>query len=564
VTQDHVRPRIAVIAGPSATILNSAPLITSNKARRRLGLPLLCDDSGRVHRFDQLRLQRLAQPVTVYVEQFSAHPLEADAAELYGPPDGYLSVTGEFRPEPVEPTDRPVYRIELQPEDGLYPLPYMAVQADGSAWEGDATSTGESRQPFFPDGSRLFEEIDRLGWGENGESNLLGSVADYDFYRVAPSGGYTNGLPAEQRTDVGKGDIIPEQRGEDYFPYRPRTLRSYPARRHLADITNRVTEILCSGSYDGALWLEGSPSIEETIYWLNLLIDTELPLVACASTEYPHGCLGASGDRNLVHAVRYLSSGIWADAAGSDRLGFVLLDAGRIFTARDVQKLDARPGGYGSTGGHGGIVATIGDPGVPVVTNIPVWRHTGGSEVRLSRIPVQVDGTVERNGHPVRIPVMVRDADGGLRGDAIPHVVVVKHVRYGISGDFDDDVAEIMTRIGLNLRNHPLAGFVVEATAPYGATASVEDHALRIAALSGMPVVRVGRGGTEGWVPQARMRLAVAGANLSATKARILLMACLLRFGAWPAALDPEHPTSEEVAAIETAAARYQEVFDSH
>ena len=40
--------------------------------------------------------QRLAAPVTVYVEQFSAHPLERDAAELYAPPDGYLDVRGRF------------------------------------------------------------------------------------------------------------------------------------------------------------------------------------------------------------------------------------------------------------------------------------------------------------------------------------------------------------------------------------------------------------------------------------------------------------------------------------
>jgi hypothetical protein len=45
---------------------------------------------ARPARFDVLRAQRLAAPVTVYVEQFSAHPLEADAAELYGPPDGLI------------------------------------------------------------------------------------------------------------------------------------------------------------------------------------------------------------------------------------------------------------------------------------------------------------------------------------------------------------------------------------------------------------------------------------------------------------------------------------------
>jgi L-asparaginase len=76
--------RIAHLAGPNATIQNTPPLVTSNKARLRRGLAPM---EGAM---DALRPQRLAAPVTVYVEQFSAHPLEADAAELYGPPDGYI------------------------------------------------------------------------------------------------------------------------------------------------------------------------------------------------------------------------------------------------------------------------------------------------------------------------------------------------------------------------------------------------------------------------------------------------------------------------------------------
>ena len=40
------------------------------------------------------------------------------------------------------PSDKPVYEIELKPEDGLYPLPYMATQADGSAWEEECTTPG--------------------------------------------------------------------------------------------------------------------------------------------------------------------------------------------------------------------------------------------------------------------------------------------------------------------------------------------------------------------------------------------------------------------------------------
>src|SRR5262245_64043356 len=129
------RPRIAHLASSNATIQNSPPLVTSNKAREKYGLPLLTSPDGSALRFDALRPQRLAAPVTVYVEQFSAHPLERDAAELYGPPDGYLDSRGTFHKERRGADDRPVYEITLQPDDGVYPLPYMARQADGREWE---------------------------------------------------------------------------------------------------------------------------------------------------------------------------------------------------------------------------------------------------------------------------------------------------------------------------------------------------------------------------------------------------------------------------------------------
>src|SRR5229473_1758730 len=129
------RPRIAVFSGATSTIANSEPLVTSNKARAKYGLPPRQRPDGSEIRFDVLRPQRLAAPVKVYVRQFSAHPLEADAAELYAPPDGWLGSDGQVRDGQHGPGDKPVYRIELRPEDGVYPLPYMARQADGAAWE---------------------------------------------------------------------------------------------------------------------------------------------------------------------------------------------------------------------------------------------------------------------------------------------------------------------------------------------------------------------------------------------------------------------------------------------
>ena len=98
--------KIAHLAGPNATIQNSPPLVTSNKARRKYGLPPRKNADGSDPRFDALRAQRLAAPATVYVECFSAHPLEGDAAELYGPPDGYLDAKGEFHKERSSPQDK--------------------------------------------------------------------------------------------------------------------------------------------------------------------------------------------------------------------------------------------------------------------------------------------------------------------------------------------------------------------------------------------------------------------------------------------------------------------------
>src|SRR5215469_5469359 len=102
------KAKIAHLAGPTATIQNTPPLVTSNKARRKYGLPPRSNRDGSPQRFDVLRAQRLAKPATVYVECFSAHPLESDSAELYGPPDGYLDAQGVFHKERTGSDDKAV------------------------------------------------------------------------------------------------------------------------------------------------------------------------------------------------------------------------------------------------------------------------------------------------------------------------------------------------------------------------------------------------------------------------------------------------------------------------
>ena len=64
------KARIAHLAGPTATIQNTPPLVTSNKARAQHGLAPMTGIDGAPLPFDALRAQRLARPVTDYVEQF--------------------------------------------------------------------------------------------------------------------------------------------------------------------------------------------------------------------------------------------------------------------------------------------------------------------------------------------------------------------------------------------------------------------------------------------------------------------------------------------------------------
>jgi L-asparaginase len=563
------KARIAHLAGPNATIQNTPPLVTSNKARAKRNLPLLTNPDDSPARFDVLRPQRLAAPVKVYVEQFSAHPLEADAAELYGPPDGYVDSTGRVRKERQSASDKPVYEVELRPEDGLYPLPYMATQADGAAWDEECAFPGapeaKARQGFFPDGSRSFEEIDRLQVGESGTGNLISAMAEVDFYRVLPPSGYTKGLAADHRTDIGAGNIPTESRGVDFFPYKPTHLAASAPRNALARVTNTVQQILASGQYDGAIWTEGSPRIEETIYWLNLLIDTTLPVCGNAA-QRAHGMISGDGPKNIVDSVDYIASRVWSDEQGRNLAGAVLIQEQRVFAARTVQKADARPGGYVATGGHGGILGAAGHDGPPLLHYLPTARHTWRSEVNVTRLPFEVTGVCRDGSRVAAVSVAIKGRDGRLLDTAIPKVAFAKDASYWDDDGAPDPEAEVdlIAMIGRMLKSAPLAGFVVEGFTPYGRTASNARHQLMLRAVySGLPVVRVGRGNTQGFVPQHDPAF-IGGSNLTATKARLLLMACLMKFGSLPPAVDPDQPTSAEKAAMRERVAAYQKVFDTH
>ena len=527
------KPKIVVFSGPRSTIANSPTLVTGNKGRLP-GEPVLPG------RYEHLVGQTLFEPVRVKIKKFSAHPLEEDGRAVYHD-DG-----SEY------------YEVELRPEDGPYLLPYLARRADGSL-QGAPFESGDlqnaelnygGRQSFYPEASRLFADIDRTipGRDDSGEGSILDRKADYDFVRALPPGGYTqNG----------------ERSGDDYFPYSPLAIGKRPRYKDLARVTNVVSRALASGDYLGGLWLEGSPTLEETIFWLSLLIDTDLPIAGAAS-QRPHGQLANDGDRNIVDAVEYILS---EQARG---IGAVGIQDEQIYAAREFKKADDRPGNYKATGGHGGILGTVGPP--LTIWYRPAYKHTASSAVNLTKLPMEAEflDSVSDTGL-TRVPV--KNRDGTLRGESIRRVHIVKYGAYmdGDDSDSPDQEVDILARIQKGLSDQSgdaaspkLHGFVLEGTSPYAMGSTSQLAALHLATFNGMPVVRVGRADPGGRVPSGWDDLTIAGSNLDTNKARLLLMASMLKLGRLPKAGDPRNPTRDERGAVASKIAEFQEIFESH
>ena len=529
------KPRIAIFSGPNATISNSPTLVTSNKGR-------LPGEHMLDGRSDHLAAQTLHEPVTVRIKKFSAHPLEEDAKSVYHD-DG-----------------KDYYEVELRPEDGPYLLPYMGRRADSSP-QGVPFEAGDlvdaalrfgGRQFFYPDASRIVAEIDRTitGRDEHGMGSIMDRHADFDFIRALPPGGYTQ-----------KGEVL----GVNFFPYKPFPIARRPRYEDLASTVNAVQFALATGNYAGGIWLEGSPSVEETMYWLSLLTDTELPLAGCAA-QRPHGQLGGDGDRNIVDSMLYILSG-----QGTGMGGVGVLEE-QIFAARELKKADDRPGNYKATGGHGGILGTIGPP--VTIWYRPNYKHTSRSDVNLTKLPTEVEFQ-DTAGDAHSTKVAVKNSDGLLIGTSIPRVHIAKYGAYMEEEDASGNpevAVDILARIEKGLAEERSAdkeaprlhGFVLEGSAPYGNGTRSQMAALAIAAYSGMPVVRVSRSDPGGRVTTDPKDLTIEGSNLDTTKARLLLMAAMLKLGRLPKAQDPRNPTPEERVAVVAKIAEFQAIFETH
>jgi L-asparaginase type II len=226
----------------------------------------------------------------------------------------------------------------------------------------------------------------------------------------------------------------------------------------------------------------GSNTSEETAYFLNLVLDTERPVIVVGA-QRQRGTLSEDGSRNLFDAVRVAAH---PQAAGR---GVMLVAGEMIHPARDVTKtISYRT----ETWNSGDLGVNSGDLGVLGLTDTdmirfyrtPANRHTVNSEFRL-------DGINDAVEIP-RVDIVYSYADAG------PEL--------------------IKAAVAAGAKGIVVAGF------PTGSTSPAMNEALKTAKLSGVAVISSHRGG------KGRIRASqefVSADNLTPQKARILLMLAL-------------------------------------
>ena len=124
--------------------------------------------------------------------------------------------------------------------------------------------------------------------------------------------------------------------------------------------------------------------------------------------------------------------------------------------------------------------------------------------MNVTSLPSEVGGVRQEGLRIETVRVAIKSPGGKLLGSAIPKVAIAKDANYWDEDGTGDPEAEVdlIAMIGHVLKSAPLAGFVVEGLTPYGRNVSNARNRLMLRAInSGLPVVRVGRGNTEGFVP---------------------------------------------------------------
>ncbi len=100
---------------------------------------------------------------------------------------------------------------------------------------------------------------------------------------------------------------------------------------HLLRLARRINTLSASGAVDGIVVTHGTDTLEETAYFLNLVVETDTPLILTGSMR-PATAISADGPLNLYNAV------VIAGTPHARGQGVLVAVNERIDAARDVTK----------------------------------------------------------------------------------------------------------------------------------------------------------------------------------------------------------------------------------
>ena len=220
-----------------------------------------------------------------------------------------------------------------------------------------ATTT---RQGFFPDGSRSFEEIDRLSIGVDGKVNLIGGRAEVDFYRVAPPGGFTKGLAGRASAPTSaRATSPPERLGRDFFAYKPFHLAKSPPRPVARQDHQRRAGDPVVGQIRRRDLDAGQPAGRGD----RLLVQPADRHAACRSPATPRSARRARS-ATTARPISSIPSPTSSRASGpTARAATAPASSSSRSSSSSPRARSPRsmrgPGGYVATGGHGGILGQV-------------------------------------------------------------------------------------------------------------------------------------------------------------------------------------------------------------
>jgi L-asparaginase len=246
-------------------------------------------------------------------------------------------------------------------------------------------------------------------------------------------------------------------------------------------VAKRINELLPSPDVDGIVVTHGTDTLEETAFFLNLVVKSDEPVVLVGSMR-PSTAVSADGPLNLYNAI-----GVAVDPAAKSR-GVLVVMNDWIHAAHSLTKTSttAIQTFLSPVRGLAGIAAY----GKNDWYNIPAWRHTTRSEFDIANVTT------------------------------LPRVDIV----YGYA-DMPADAIDSAVRNG--------AKGIVIAGVGNGNMNAVSVQAASKAAKSGVPVVRSSRVATGSVGRNVELNDdelgLVASDELNPQKARILLMLALLQ-----------------------------------